>query len=243
MKKIMFAAVCAASIAALADCTITPVHQAAVYAWKFTGRTTQGVPVTQVSGGSSACVLPNNSAPQACYIRVPAALAIQGYTYICDNCCESFKDGTGGWTLSQFYITKPHQSGLNTTINFDVAHIIGTTKAQYEVLGKATFTTTLAGLSEQYALTFAGLGTWSRQLDGPVAISGNFAGSLTSPYYVNLQKHICAPADYWNCALVLAGHPEEASVAYGVWSARYNAAASANYRKGGYTAQLPAWAR
>lgn len=251
MKKLMIVAAATAlvGVASAFDCQlVTPntpsVQTAAVHAWKFKGKTTEGVKVGKTIAGSSGsdCVIGTPSTTDTCYIRVPASLAIQGYTYICDNCCDAFKAGTAGYTAAEFYATKPHKSGLTSTITFDVAHIIGKTAKQYEAEGDATFVTTAQGISEQYALRFAGLGSYDLKKGTPTSISGNFAGKVTSPYYVDSRTHVCAPADYWTCAPIFAGDPTAASVAYGTWSVKYNSSASKKFLNGVKVA-LPAWAR
>jgi len=251
MKKMMIvAAAVALTGVALADtpCVIGPtptVTNAAVYAWKFTGKTTIGQLVSSktVYTGSN-CQLGSNSVTQ-CAIRVPGSLAIQGYIYYCDNCCSAFESGSAGATIPttlSFYMTKPFKDVFSTAdIAIDVAHIIGKSATQYETKGVATFNTVAP--SEKYTLTFAGLGSFNKSLKVPSSVSGNFAGTLESPYYVANGK--CIPADYWLCEklpnLVFACQPTDPSVAYGTWSVKYNASASKAYRNRGALIKLPAW--
>jgi len=254
MKKMMIVAAAAALTgAAFADCTLSvsvPTN-AAVYAWKFTGKTTVGALTSYVVAGStgSNCQLGTGSTTSACAIRVPGSLAIQGYTYYCENCCDSFASGTAGATIpatDTFYMTKPFKDVFTTAdITIDVAHIIGKSATQYETKGLATFNTT--DPSVNYKLTFAGLGSFNKTLRVPTSISGNFAGTAESPYFIGWvgtgtsKTWECIPADWWLCdTLAFAGAPSEASVAYGTWSVKYNASASTRYRKG-YTIALPKW--
>jgi hypothetical protein len=252
MKKMMIvAAAVALTGVAFADtpCVIGPtpvVTNSAVYAWKFTGKTTVGALVSskQVLNGASNCQL-GSSTNIVCAIRVPGSLAIQGYVYYCDNCCDAFAQGTAGATVpttQTFYMTKPFKDLFSVAdITIDVAHIIGKTATQYETKGVATFNT--IDPSEKYTLTFAGLGSFNKSLKVPSSVSGNFAGTLESPYYV--ARGVCVPADYWLCpalpSLVFAGAATDPSVAYGTWSVKYNASASRKYRANGTLIKLPAW--
>lgn len=246
MKKVMIASAIALAGVAFADtpCVIGPspvVTNAAVYAWKFTGKTTVGTLLrTRVVTSGSNCAL-GSTTNITCAIRIPGSLAIQGYTYYCDNCCDSFESGTSGATLAEFYMTKPFRSKLDApTITMKVAHIIGRQPTQYEAEGEAQFTS--ADPSETWKLTFAGFGSFNRTLKVPTSISGNFAGTLSSPYYVG--NGVCAQADYWDCATLLpAGRADADGIAYGTWSVKYNASASRAYRARGATIALPSWAR
>ena len=245
----MIAAGALVGAAFAADCELggkPAVTNAAVYAWKFTGKTTIGQLVSskEVLQAGSNCQL-GSTTNKICAIRVPGSLAIQGYVYYCDNCCDAFASGSAGATIpttQTVYMTKPFKDVFTTAdIQIDVAHIIGKTGTQFETEGVATFNTT--DPSEKFTLTFAGLGTFNKTVRVPTSVSGYFAGKLESPYYV--AKGVCVPADYWLCdklpSLVFACAPTDPSVAYGSWSVKYNAAASKRYRSGGYTIALPAW--
>ena len=253
MKKLMILAAMAAVTGAFAaaDCsfnpvTPTPVQQAAVWMWKFTGKTTVGTPVmTRVAATpTSDCGFGGSAAyTDGCVLRVPGTLAIQGYTLICDYCCDAFAGGTAVYNDSLFYMTKPYQAAIvSPTINIDFGHIIGRVATQYEVKGTATFNAQKQGAGALVNITFAGLGVYNISLGLPSSISGNFAGTLKGPYYVS--RTYCAPADYWTCALNYAGDPEADTVAYGTWSAKYNGTLARRYLAGFNTATLlPSWAR
>ena len=254
MKKLMLIAAVAAVAGAYAagDCELGPAPKtASVYAWRFVGKTTVGALTSyRVSGGiGSNCQLGGGSTTTACAVRVPGSLAIQGYLYYCENCCDSFPSGSAGATIpatQTFYMTSPFKDVFTTAdITIDVAHVIGKSATQYETKGIATFTTTDPSVT--YTLTFAGLGSFNKSTKVVTSIAGNFAGTAESPYYIGYvgsgsnKTWECVPADWWICdTLAFAGAPSEASVAYGNWTARYNASASARYRKG-YTIALPAW--
>ena len=257
MKKLMIAAAAAAMVsgafAAVSNCTFNPDPQdpveapAAVYAWKFTGKTTVGTPVTTTIAGTPAsdCGFGGTAATtEGCVLRVPGTLAIQGYVYYCDNCCDRFVEGTAGANLSRFYMTKPYQAKIvepTITLNADATHIIGKTPTQYEAEGTAKFDAQKQGAGALVEVTFAGLGSFNYKQAVVTTISGNFAGTLKSPYYVS--KKVCAPADYWVCGYNYAGNPSAPTVAYGTWSAKYNASASKVYKRDGKEVTLPSWAR
>ncbi len=255
MKKLMLIAAIAAVAGAYAagDCELEPkAKTAAVYAWKFVGKTTVGTPTSyKVAGGvGSNCELGGGSTVNACAVRVPGSLAIQGYLYYCENCCDNFPSGSAGATIpatQTFYMTKPFKdafSQADITIG-ESHHIIGKSATQYEVDGVATFMTLNPSIT--YKLTFAGLGSFNKTKKVVTAVSGSFAGTAKSPYYIGYvgtgkdKEWKCVEADWWLCdPISFAGAATEASVAYGNWSARYNASASAKYRKG-YLVALPKW--
>lgn len=251
MKKLILIAAVAAIGGAYADCTLDKPKEAAVYAWKFVGKTTVGALASYKVAGTvgNNCNLGGGTSTSACAIRVPGNLAIQGYLYYCENCCDAFQSGSAGATIratQSFYMTKPFKDVFTQAdITIDLAHIIGKAATQYETKGIATFTTTDPSVT--YTVWFAGLGSFNKTKKVVTAVSGNFAGTAESPYYIGYvgtgsnKTWECVPADWWLCdPISFAGQPSEASVAYGNWSARYNASASAKYRKG-YLVALPKW--
>ncbi len=252
MKKLILIAAIAAIGGAYADCELDVKKEAAVYAWKFVGKTTVGALASYKVAGTvgNNCNLGGGSTTSACAIRVPGNLAIQGYLYYCENCCDSFQSGSAGATIAAtetFYMTKPFKdafSQADITIG-ESHHIIGKSATQYEVDGVATFMTLNPSIT--YKLTFAGLGSFNKTKKVVTAVSGSFAGTAKSPYYIGYvgtgkdKEWKCVEADWWLCdPISFAGAATEASVAYGNWSARYNASASAKYRKG-YLVALPKW--
>ena len=253
MKKLMIAmaAVGLAGVTLAANNCVpnntppTVTDYAAVFAWKFTGKTTTGVLIK--SAGTPAAAA-NNCTPaqqavqgQTCAVRVPGSVAIQGYTYVCNTCCDVFKDTTGAVAPDKFYMTQPFKTGLATQMSIDVAHIIGRTARQYEAKGVVKFTVNEAGVNQVYDLTFAGLGNYDQTKKIPTSISGNFAGTVKAPYYI--APGACVPASWWQCldTVLPTGDATEESVAYGTWSVRYNAGASNAYGKKGITVKLPTW--
>ena len=259
MKSIVaLAAVAAATVAfGATNCQLqdgpTPAQEqvTTVYQWKFTGKTTTGYMIKDVQevGGStgSNCTLGEKSTKKIsqCAIRVPGALAIVGYTYICDACCDSFKETNGNTNPDEFYMTKPYKDAVCANIAIDVANVIGKNKNQYEVFGTAEFTS--VDPQEKWTLAFAGLGSFKKPTQKGLkmyagymtSVCGNFAGKLESPYYV--KNGVCAPADHWTCdTLEFAGEPDVASVAYGTWCVKYNSSASKRFAQG-YAVKTPAY--
>ena len=146
MKKLMIAALAVASVAgAYAACQPgKPIvlEDAWVYTWKFTGKTTTGVLVSYVISESGNCK-PNGGGIEACAIRVPASLNIQGYTYKCLPCCGGFAeladDGEVFWT------TKPQKELFEVTnakklftegLTIDFGHVIGKKAKDFELKGR-----------------------------------------------------------------------------------------------------------
>ena len=250
MKKLMFAAAIAAcATGAFAKCAegptpVTPqdkVYPAAVYQWKFTGKTGIGVVIKgtadkTVDGGCAEdSTIPGRAAE---VIRVPGTLNIVAYTYICDDECWNFgtylKDSP-----AQFQLKKPYKSlvyNKNFVETIDVDHVIGKSASQYELAGTAVFKTIDGdvGPTYTYELTFAGFGSYAKNKGRITSVSGNFAGLQTPPRYngtvTGLEK--CPAADYWDCetltyaSVLIPGSMNAASVAYGTWSIKYNSSAS-----------------
>lgn len=247
MKKILVAALAAASVgstfAACADLPgpspVTP--DAAVYAWQFKGKTGTGVVIKGtkdivVNSTCSDSVTPGQGAE---VIRVPGSLAIQAYTYICEDECATFEQNLANPTKQQFYATKPFKSAQYKNVTWNtvtLAHIIGKSATQYELAGVAKFAFSGVDPQETFELTYAGFGSYDKKNGRVSSVAGNFAGTQTPPRYPGKAAGItesCPPADYWTCAIVYAGAPNDPSVAYGTWSVKYNSAASKKLAKNG----------
>lgn len=236
MKKIMIAAAVAAVAGGVfaANCGPGAAQESAwVYQWKFTGKTTFGASVADAQG---------NCGPTAagCTIRVPSSLKIQGYTYICNPGCSTTFFPKFAEKEEVFWQTKPFKTSLAGGVSTEIANIIGRAQGKCEVFGTASFTGFIGTIGKQtYELAYAGIGKMSQTTPQKhiTSVSGNFAGTLSQPWYVDNKK--CVLAGYWDCAtlnLVCAGQ----SVAYGKWSAKFKYAASENYVSGKRVA-LPSW--
>ena len=246
MKKLMIAAAAAALVGgAYAGCadipTPTPVTvtPAAVYQWKFSGKTGLGVVIkgtadrTVPGGCADDGTIPGRAAE---VIRVPGTLCINAYTYICDDECWNFGTYLVNPTAAQYQLKKPYKSVIynnNFVEEINAAEVIGKTGSQYELEGTAVFKTIDGdvGPTYTYELTFAGFGSYAKKYGRISSVSGNFAGLQTPPRYngtvTGLAK--CPPADYWVCTapgVIYAEDPMHASVAYGTWSIKYNSSAS-----------------
>ena len=212
-----------------ADCgEVVQKDSAWVYAWKFSGKTTVGKKTTVAA---SLC---GEGGDADCTIRVPGSLKIQGYTYFCNPGCGSDDFENFTEELEVFYMKKPYKTYLYGGVATELSKIIGAKKKQYEAAGVATFDDPVT--TSTYTLNYAGLGKYK---SGRVSsVSGNFAGTLSQPYYVP-KTGKCIPAGYWDCEsldLVCNGGD---TVAYGKWSAKYKKSASKKYAKNSTAAKLP----
>lgn len=245
MKKLIFAAALAtAATGAMASCADgpqpgpTPTPDAAVYAWQFKGKTGTGVVIKGTKDQTVSSTCSDSTIPGVGpeVIRVPGSLAIQAYTYICEDECLTFQQNLQNPTKQQYFATKPFKSAIDPYKNIqfikgvDVAHIIGKNHNQYELAGDAEFAFSGVDPQETFAVKFAGFGSYDSKNGRVSSVSGNFAGTQTPPRYpgkVAGMTESCPPADYWTCApYVYAGAPSDPSVAYGTWSLKYNASAS-----------------
>ena len=251
MKKLMIAAAAVAMVggAFAANCSYDPVAPvikgtAWVYNWKFTGKTTVGVATRDqvIKGSQNNCSFTPGSTIGGEVVRTPGALAIQGYTYTCEPECladySQFKDITGDTAPDTFYITKPFKSAMTSSaLAINVGNVIGKAANQFEAEGEATFETVEP--AETYKLTFAGLGKYDLKNVRVSSVSGNFAGTVETPYLI--KNGVCTKAIVWNCD-ASDYIDDDMSVAYGTWSVKYNATASKNYYNKGAIVKVPAWA-
>ena len=259
MKKlIVAAAACAMVGAAFANCDYTPkaTGTAWVYNWKFTGKTTVGALTGAVDPQINACDWAGGVA--ACVIRVPGSLAIKGYSYNCDpECVIDNKNefiNLANWTIpGEFYMTKPYKDLLSAEPTIDVANVIGRAGGKFELAGNWKFTS--KGLpNEEFDLDYAGMGTYNASKQRVTSVSGSFCGKAKTPYYIptasvikaaakeGIVDSLCLPAIVWDCA-VARFIDDDTSVAYGTWSVKYNADASAKYYERGTRVKLPSWAK
>jgi len=247
MKKIMIAAAVAAlGAAAFADCAPNP--DVWVYTWKFTGKTTTGKPATEAA--VNPCQPNGNNGTSTCgkAYRVPASLKIQGYTYACpakycsdgDNAGDSLGFETAFTEPNEvFYMTKPYKASFFGGVTTEIAHIIGKSKKQAEIMGLASLTEDVE--YSTFELVYAGFGKINSS-KRVTSASGNFAGTLSQPWAIGKKngKDYCDPAGYWSCESIttlLCGP----SIAYGKWSAKYNSSASKKFKKDGTTVKMPNW--
>jgi len=226
MKKLMIVAAVAAMVGgSYAACKDEgpASSDAAVYVWQFKGKTSTGI---KVSEAAVNCV-----DGSACAVRIPGALVITAYTYICDYWCEAFNTSLQTQP-TQYFASKPWSSKVYEKAGgvfvIGPAHVVGKSATQYELGGVATFGFTDASdLKETFALTFGGFGAFNKKTGLVTSVSGNFAGTQTYPYYNGtINKVVCPYAGYWDCQTLDLVSTMEPSVAFGTWSVKYNAAYS-----------------
>ena len=244
MKKLMIAALTVAAVStvfAAANCKPDPTQPKTIdpwaYSWLFSGKTTTGVKVSGIPGTEAGNCNPTTiPGTDAEYIRVPATLKIQGYTYQCEPECGSF----GEWDKEAFVIVNPAKDyfdGAGQAGELGVAHVIGKKATQVEIADEFNATTVDSG--ENYAFTFAGLGTYNPKygITRVTSASGDFAGYKTTPHALNVKK--CPEAIYWDCTGTAYLSDDSWSVAYGKWNVKFAASAAKNYGKNGAVAKLP----
>lgn len=240
MKKLMIvAALAMVGGAFAANCqpgkkpVVTPDPWA--YSWTFSGKTTTGVKVAGVEGKTSGNCNPTSTKGTADeYIRVPATLKIQGYTYTCEPECGAF----GEWDKEAFVITKPAKDvfvGYGAAGNLGVAHVIGKKATQVEI--SDTFDAVTEDSGEQYTVVFSGLGSYNLKNARVTSASGNFAGVKVTPHALSVKG--CPEAIYWTCDATDYDSTDSWSVAYGKWSVKFASSAAKKYEKNGAVAKLP----
>ena len=244
MKKLMaLAAIAVVGSTFAAQCgytPTTPVQKTAwVYTWKFSGKTTEGAALKDVKVPGGACGY-NGDTIKGGYVRVPASLKIQGYTYYCSPVCGS--DDFETISEEFFYMTKPEKSYLEGGVTLEVSNIIGKKAKQFEMAGKANFVEflDLAGADKTaYDLTFAGLGKYDSKNSRVSSVSGNFAGTAYPIWYVS--NKVCAEAGYYDCETGVLKYAAP-SVAFGKVSVKYNKSAAKRYLEGKKVAvKYPSW--
>ena len=240
MKKLMIAAFAAAAVGGVfaANCTpgpgpvITPDPWA--YSWTFSGKTTTGVLVKGVAARDVGVCNPGQiPGTDDEYIRVPTTLKIQGYTYACEPECGAF----GEWDKEAFVITKPAKDvfeGAGEQGELGIAHVIGKKATQVEIWDVFDAATVDSG--EEYALEFAGFGTYNLKNARVSSASGNFAGQKITPHALNVVR--CPEAIYWDCLGIAYEDDDLWSIAYGKWSVKFASSAAKAYEKG-KVAKLP----
>ena len=216
MKKLMIAAIAAASVGAVfAECGYdekeTPKDKAWAYQWKFSGKTTKAVGFECDCGNVVT--------------RASASLKIQGWSLYCDPNCGDFEAMKAD---EVFWQTKPGKVAFiieESGVTFEVANVIGKKAKDYEAAGTAKF----VGIDGKtaYTLTFAGLGKYDVKNERVSSIKGNFAGTAAAPCLGGTyDKKTCkygatTISKVWACD-DLCPTTDADSVAYGKWSVKFN---------------------
>lgn len=234
MKKILLSTLVAASMGVIAnDCTpADPVvtEPTLVYSVKMTVKTTKGLIGTATTDSSTVCT-PGEVTTTATVIRLPDSTKFDGYIYDCTATCRTIADGSAVvWDSKR----KAQLDGAAFTTTF--INVIGKKQADAEwawtFAGTATYDETR---SQAYALTGAGLGKYSKAKGYYTSFSGNFAGTTGASYDLSKtasKLHVCDPSQVWQCD-ALDTLVDSDTVAYGTWTAKYNASASKKFASKG----------
>lgn len=251
----MFVAAVAASTVAFASCEPPtpgpgpePVDQAYVYAIKFSVKTTKGVATgTKATQGQGSQCVPGTVIPGSCLVyRTKDSTAFQGWIYDCEPTCGSIATGSIIlWDTKRK--VELEDAAFSDADNF--IHVMGKNDTEAEwlfgITGNSVYEVLEDGTSraQLWTLTCAGLGKYDTKNDRYASFSGNFAGTATAPYDLktNKTKYDCAcdPAICYECADLLTPLTAD-TVAYGTWSASYNASASKKLNTQGFLT-VPNW--
>ena len=220
------AAVAAMTVGAFADCGEGDVQTtgAQVYKFTFSGKTTKGV-----TPGKAAAADCGEGGGALCPARVSAKLKIKGWVVYClPTCSETLAQGTAPANYFAFWALKPYKSDVaeaeiaNTFVN-----VIGKKPNKAEMYGEfkgsMPYSADAAWVFDH--ISFAGLGKYKASKGIYSSISGNFAGSVGTSWWVS--KAECAPSRIYACdTLTLQCEDEYNTVAFGKWSVKYNKSAS-----------------
>ena len=237
MKKLMFVAALATTFAAVADdtpCTpdpVDPVAQALVYSFKASVKTTKGLAYTGTYMEGQTVCTPGDEKTYKTIIRTKDSTKFQGWIYDCTTTCNTIGSGSVVvWDSKR----KAPLTGAAFTTTF--LNVMGKKQAEAEwawtFTGAATYDDTRV---QSYELTGAGLGKFSAKKGYYTSFSGNFAGTASASYDLSKNAaniHICDPSQISKCD-ALTTLVDEETVAYGTWSAKYDASASKKYVKNG----------
>ena len=242
MKKLMIAAAAAAMVGGAYATPCTPdtpnTDCASVYSFKLNVKTTKGVAL-KTTGSGSQCV-PGQASCSV--IREKDSTVIQGYIYECTCGCDVISSGSVVAWDSKRKAPVDGPAFTKTLLN-----VIG--KKQNVAEWAWTFAGTAvydANRSQDYALTGAGYGTFSKGLYR--SFSGNFAGTAAASYDLKTKmvadsptSCACDPSQVWACA-DLTTLVADSTVAFGTWTAKYDASASKKYLANGFL-NVPSYAQ
>ena len=255
MKKLMFVAAVAASTVAFANCEPptpgpTPTtEEAYVYSIKFSVKTTKGVATgTKATQGQGSQCVPGTVIPGSCLVyRTKDTTAFQGWIYDCEPTCGSI--ATSDMIIWDTKRKVELDDAAFTGGADDFIHVMGKNDTEAEwlfgITGNSVYEVLEDGTSraQKWTLTCAGLGKYDTKNDRYASFSGNFAGTASAPYDLktNTTKYECAcdPAICYDCTDLLTPLTAD-TVAYGTWSASYNASASKKLNNQGFLT-VPSW--
>ena len=245
MKKLMIAAAAAAMVSGVyaGNCTpdepVAPTGAATVYSVKMTVKTTKGTAVAGKDVDKGSQCTPGSTTATCVVYREKDSTVFQGYIYDCNTACDVIKTGSQVFWDSKRKVQLDDGKITTTLLN---------------VMGKkqtvAEWAWTFAGAAQydetrkqEYTLTGAGYGVYNTKNDRYTSFSGNFAGTATPSYDLktNVSKVSCAcdPSIVWDCNDLDATVSND-TVAFGTWTAKYDASASKKYFSKG-TLSIPSY--
>ncbi len=244
MKKLMILAATAAIVGAT-EAACGPgggaTYCGRAYSVKISLKTPTGE-ICQTSGSASNCGPGTDSSG---YVRKPSTYALQGWIAICDCDCADWQTPLIKNTMVALWNTKEKLGMDVTTFSTKYVHVLSKSQrdAELEFTLKgdmkdgSTGAWVADGLTRTFDLKGAGFGKFDVKSATYTSFSGNVIGTQGKVMYpkavYNETKKVweCPEASYWLCANVskkcagLQTNPE-ASIAYGTFAIRYNAAAS-----------------
>ena len=235
MKKLMIAAAAAAMVSGVYAGNCSPdtpeaKEGALVYSFKMNVKTTKGVAGSTTKDTSTQCA--PGSSTSCSVVREKDTTVIQGYIYDCALTCDTISTGTVVAWDSKRKVNLDSPAFSTTFIN-----VMGKKQTVAEwawtFAGKAKYD---ENRSQTYALTGAGYGAYDKKNERYTSFSGNFAGTATASYDLktNVSKVSCAcdPSQIWKCS-DLDALDDADTVAFGTWTAKYDASASKKYFNNG----------
>lgn len=258
MKKLMFVAAVAASTVAFANCEAptpgpgpVPTEEAYVYSIKFSVKTTKGVATgTKESTGKASQCKPGEPIPGTCEVyRTKDTTAFQGWIYDCEPTCDSIN--TSDMIIWDTKRKVELEGAAFTGGADDFIHVMGKNDTEAEWLFGISGDTTLPGedsagaaRAQKWTLSCAGLGKYDTRNDRYASFSGNFIGTASAPYDLKTatSKYACAcdPSVVYDCTDLLTPVENANTVAYGTWTASFNASASKKLNNQGFLT-VPSW--
>lgn len=236
MKKLMFAAVAAVAMGAVAsDCTPDPTPDVTlVYSVKMNVKTTKGVAGSVTTPGS-ICTPGDQGSTTSTVIREKDTTKFDGWIYDCVAACNTVETGT---TVVWDSKRKAQLEDAAFTTTF--LNVIGKKQADAEWAWTFAGNAVYDNVREQaYTLTGAGYGKFSAKKGYYTTFSGNFAGTAAASYDLRKGNQICDPSQVWKCD-ALTTLVDSDTVAFGTWTVKYNASASKKFNKNGYL-KVPAY--
>ena len=241
MKKLMFVAALATSFAAVAENVCAPgedpvvTEPTLVYSFKASVKTTKGLTYTGTYMDGQTVCTPGEETPTKAIIRTKDSTKFQGWIYDCTATCDTIANGTAVvWDSKR----KAQLNGAAFDTKF--INVMGKKQSEaewaWEFAGAANYGDD--NLVQEYALTGAGLGKFNTKKGFYTSFSGNFAGAATASFDLS-KKTTCDPSQIWKCDK-LDELGDSDTVAYGTWSAKYDASASKKYAKNAYL-KVPAY--